>query len=85
MVLIMNIDKDFQNIVSKVLQMAQKVAQKWHKCPKIEIALNYLEICTETISNMLITNMNRAFENVITYMLQMAHKVVQKVEQMSKS
>ena len=28
MVLIMNIDKDFQNIVSKVLQMAQKVAQK---------------------------------------------------------
>ena len=61
MVLIMNIDKDFQNIVSKVLQMAQKVAQKWHKCPKIENALNYLEICRETISNMLITNMNRAF------------------------
>ena len=28
MVLIMNIDKDFQNIVTKVLQMAQKVAQK---------------------------------------------------------
>ena len=44
MVLIMNIDKDFQGIISKVLQMAQKVAQKWHKCPKIENALNYLEI-----------------------------------------
>ena len=61
MVLIMNINKDFQNIVTKVLQMAQRVAQKWHKCPKIEIALNYLKIGTEAISGMLITNINRTF------------------------
>ena len=61
MVLIMNINKDFQNIVTKVLQMAQKVVQKWYKCPKIEIALNYLKISTETISDMLITNMNQTF------------------------
>ena len=58
MVLIMNIDKDFQNIVTKILQMAQKW---WHKRPKNETALNYLKTGTETISEMLISNMNQTF------------------------
>ena len=66
MVLIMNINKNLQNIVTKVLQMAQRVAQKWHKCPKIEIALNYLKIGTETTSGMLITNMNRTFLEILS-------------------
>ena len=29
----MNIGKDFENIVTKVIE----VAQKWHKCPKTEV------------------------------------------------
>ena len=37
MVLIMNIDKDFQNIVSKVLQMAQKVAQNGTNVQKLKM------------------------------------------------
>ena len=45
MVLIMNIDKDFQNIITKVVQMAQKVAQKMAQMSKnlhcIELSKNW--------------------------------------------
>ena len=77
MVLIMNINKNLQNIVTKVLQMAQRVAQKWHKCPKIEISQNCLKIGAKPISSTLIMNMGEDFENIVTKVVQMAQKVAQ--------
>ena len=74
-------DKNFENIVTKVLQMAQNVAQM----TQIQNALNSLKVGPERISNMLMTNMNKDFEDVVTKVLQMAHKVAHVMAQMTKN
>ena len=66
--LITNMDKDFQNIVTKLVQMAHKVTQ-------ISKSLNGMDLSTEPSSNMLITNMDINFENIVNKWVQMAHKV----------
>ena len=66
--LVMNMDEDFENIVTKVVQMAQK----WHKWPNIEIAQNYLKLGVKSISNVLVMNMDEDFENIVTKVVQMA-------------
>ena len=72
-VLVMNMDEDFENIVTKVVQMAQN----WHKWQTIEIARNCLKIGAKPTSSLLIMNMDNDFENVVTKVVQMAQKVAQ--------
>ena len=71
--LITNMDMIFENTVTKLVQMAHKVAQM----TKIHTSLNCLKVGTEPISNMLITNMDMIFENTVIKLVQIAHKMAQ--------
>ena len=71
--LITNMSMIFKNFVSKLVQMAQKVAQMTKKLCFIDC----LKVGTEPISNMLITNIDMTFEDIVTKLVQMAHKVAQ--------
>ena len=63
---------NFKNGVTKMVQMAHKVAQV---TKKIEIEWNCLKIGTEPILNVQITNMNITFEDIVTKGVKMSHKV----------
>ena len=61
---VLNMGEDFENIVTEVVQMAQKVAQMI-KILKLHTQ-NYLKICTKPISSVLIMKMNEDFKNIVT-------------------
>ena len=70
-------NKDFENIVTKLLKMAHKVAHKVVQMTKIEIAQNYLKIGGKPISSVLNMNIDDNFENIVTKVVQMTQNLAQ--------
>ena len=72
--LIANMNINFENIVTELLRMANKVAQKMLK---LEITSNSFKTSTGTISDVFITKMNIHDAIIVIKVVQMDYKAVQ--------
>ena len=70
----MTMDEDFENIVTKVVQMAQKWAQMTQLLKLHRIISKLVQ---NLFSSVLIMTMDEGFKSNVTKLVQMAQKVVQ--------
>ena len=72
--LITNMNINFENIVTELVRMAHKMAQKMLK---LEITSNSFKTSTGTISDVLITKMNIHYAIIVIKAVQIDYKAVQ--------